>query len=573
MTSTEASLPLPTKFAGVLDTNYVPSNEELREINTIVREPEEEIRRIDAEISRMQSRRDELQQFVDQHRKLLSPFRRFPEDVWREVFIRSLPDTHLPTRNAAEAPLALTSICRSWRHIALSTPQLWNSIHLFLPSPPRDFDDGVFAPLLEARQEGIKLWLARSGSLPLTISLAMDSFPVNRPFLQYNYSGITKLIAGYCRRWLSLSLCYMHPQILEPFQTLSEGDLPLLEGFYELGTLKHPLFPPDQPLSPLLRTIGSATLLHDLRIGIEDEIVLFSIPIQWMRLRTLRVATTRQVDGVAVLQGLAEACPLLSDLSLILLERTSLGQQSSTGSVYPRQWNHLRRLNLEVSGHDGEAFESAILNMFESITTPSLSHLSLRLSIFYGQGDMETRLYPTDKDLPFRNLVTRSQCSLVTLDLDMPLGTGFQTTLDNLTSLTTVSLRSPTWDPRLYPNDPSFRSHFNAVLQTLTPSDDMTWYPNVERLALGFCIPQQALTLVDFIESRARVTPLKSFTVEFGLVSSRETGILVSALELTKSKDLGVKVDWQYEVLPIRRDPHDLRLYSFSGPGFSPFGP
>ncbi|KAK1216429.1 hypothetical protein PQX77_020949 [Marasmius sp. AFHP31] len=574
MTITWACSPLPTKFADVLDTNYVPSNEDLREMNAIIRGPQEEIRRIDVEISRLQSRRDELQQFVDRHRKLLSPFRRFPEDIWREVFVQILPDTHLPTRNTAEAPLSLTSICRSWRDIALSTPQLWNSIHLFLPSPPQDLDEDDFAPLLEARKEGLKLWLARSGSLPLTISLAMGSFPIERPSLWYSYSEITKLIAGYSRRWLSLSLYYLHPRIIEPFQTLTGGDLPLLEGFYELGTLRHPLtlIPPDQPLSPFLRTIGSANLVHDLRIGIQDEVVLFSIPIQWMRLRTLRVDTEREVDGVVMLRGLAEACPLLSDLSFTFLER-GLGQQFSSGTVYPRQWNHLHRLDLHVTGDGSEAFESAVLRMFESITTPSLSHLSLHLSIFYAPDDMETRLYPTEQDLPFRNLVARSQCPLVTLDLEMPLGTGFHTTLDNLTSLTTLSLRSPTWDPRSFPSDPSFRSHLNAVLQTLTPSDEMIWYPNVEQLTLRFCIPQHALVLVALIESRARVTPLRSFTVDFGSVSSKENGILVSALELVESKDLGVKIKWQYEVIPIRRDPRDPRLYSNSSLLFSPFYP
>ncbi|KAK1227657.1 hypothetical protein PQX77_009332, partial [Marasmius sp. AFHP31] len=77
---------LKSHFANVLHTNYVPSAKELGELEDLVLEPKERMKRVDEEIHRLQTEQDELQQFVDDHNALRSPFRRLPADIWGEIF-------------------------------------------------------------------------------------------------------------------------------------------------------------------------------------------------------------------------------------------------------------------------------------------------------------------------------------------------------------------------------------------------------------------------------------------------------------------------------------------------------
>ncbi|KAK1231434.1 hypothetical protein PQX77_005443, partial [Marasmius sp. AFHP31] len=118
-------------------------------------------------LAELQSRKAELETFINQHLALKSPMRRMPEDILRGVFEMCLPEDRLPARDLTEAPLLLTTVCRSWRAVAISTPTLWNAVQIRLPSVMRhDLSDDSFKGLVERRLEGTKLWLERSGSLP-----------------------------------------------------------------------------------------------------------------------------------------------------------------------------------------------------------------------------------------------------------------------------------------------------------------------------------------------------------------------------------------------------------------------
>ncbi|KAJ7487102.1 hypothetical protein FB451DRAFT_1127328 [Mycena latifolia] len=75
-----------------------------------------------------------------------------------EIFWFCLPSRPGPLTR--EAPLLLGNICKEWRNVALSTPQLWKYIHLDEP-----------------RSEGICLlletWLTRGRGCPLSSSSAV----------------------------------------------------------------------------------------------------------------------------------------------------------------------------------------------------------------------------------------------------------------------------------------------------------------------------------------------------------------------------------------------------------------
>ncbi|KAJ7683688.1 hypothetical protein B0H17DRAFT_941586, partial [Mycena rosella] len=112
----------------LLHTNLIPTPEECAWISGHgLVEPQRELVRLDKEIRRIQNRldklngqREELAGDIDAHLALLSPTRRLPADVLREIFVSSLPSTHNAIISSRESPLLLCHICSGWRNTALT---------------------------------------------------------------------------------------------------------------------------------------------------------------------------------------------------------------------------------------------------------------------------------------------------------------------------------------------------------------------------------------------------------------------------------------------------------------------
>ncbi|KAJ7310853.1 hypothetical protein DFH08DRAFT_1088021 [Mycena albidolilacea] len=82
------------------------------------------------------------------------PVARLPLELSSKIFIHSLP--LLPVPAAINAPLLLLNICSAWRNIALSTPALWDAIHI--------------SAWTEGSKELVPSWLECAGERPLSIS-------------------------------------------------------------------------------------------------------------------------------------------------------------------------------------------------------------------------------------------------------------------------------------------------------------------------------------------------------------------------------------------------------------------
>ncbi|KAE9397565.1 hypothetical protein BT96DRAFT_771414, partial [Gymnopus androsaceus JB14] len=109
-------------------------------------------------------RRENAKKYVEAHKVFVSPIRRLPAETLSEILVHCLPEDRHAVRDIAEAPLLLTNISREWRRTAVATPALWSSLHLFIPL-------SLSSQAVERRVTGSALWLERSGSLPLSISL------------------------------------------------------------------------------------------------------------------------------------------------------------------------------------------------------------------------------------------------------------------------------------------------------------------------------------------------------------------------------------------------------------------
>ncbi|KAJ7896415.1 hypothetical protein B0H14DRAFT_2679306 [Mycena olivaceomarginata] len=82
------------------------------------------------------------------------PVARLPLELSSKIFIHSLP--LLPVPAAINAPLLLLNICSAWRNIALSTPALWDAIHI--------------SAWTEGSKELVPSWLECAGDRPLSIA-------------------------------------------------------------------------------------------------------------------------------------------------------------------------------------------------------------------------------------------------------------------------------------------------------------------------------------------------------------------------------------------------------------------
>jgi hypothetical protein len=160
---------LPSPYANVLGTNYAPTEAELYDIRSLCSRKLDEIYVLDKDIDVIQKtldnlldRRQKLQGFVDTHQALISPIRRLFPELLQLIFKFCLPANNSPM-HSKEAPMLLGRICSGWRALAYSTPDIWSSVHVVVP--PRE------SPLSQLRHDALTDWLARSGSVLLSISI------------------------------------------------------------------------------------------------------------------------------------------------------------------------------------------------------------------------------------------------------------------------------------------------------------------------------------------------------------------------------------------------------------------
>ncbi|KAJ6562556.1 hypothetical protein B0H19DRAFT_1375604 [Mycena capillaripes] len=220
-------------FNNILYTNTVPSDAECDNIRNFLEAPQKELADVTEEIDRLQSlideaarKRERLQHFIDAHLALVSPVRRLPDDVVRDVFVATLPSGRNPTIISDEGPLLLCRICKSWRTVALTTPRLWASLHIVVPTSSK----------LKHLVDLVINWLKRSGTVPLEISMVYskichpdDSLGEPDWSNPYDISPLLSALAAASHRWKNMQLILPNLGFASPLARLSSGDVPLLE--------------------------------------------------------------------------------------------------------------------------------------------------------------------------------------------------------------------------------------------------------------------------------------------------------------------------------------------------------
>ncbi|KAJ7890354.1 hypothetical protein B0H13DRAFT_877524 [Mycena leptocephala] len=217
---------MESPFQSLLHTNTVPSDVDCDKIRKLVVGPRMQVVDLTHEIEETKRRleeltrkRDELTEYIDAHLALVSPVRRLPEDVVRAIFMACMPSARNAVMSPTDSPLLLSRICSAWRQLALSTPQLWASLHIVVLMPPK----------LEELTQNVTAWLSRSGIVPLSISLVLSQ--------PYTFAGLPddeiqrllSSLAALSRRWKKIRMVVPSFLSFEPLAHLSSEDFPLLQ--------------------------------------------------------------------------------------------------------------------------------------------------------------------------------------------------------------------------------------------------------------------------------------------------------------------------------------------------------
>ncbi|KAL0571039.1 hypothetical protein V5O48_010918 [Marasmius crinis-equi] len=409
--------------------------------------------------------------------------------------------------------------------------------------------------LLETRREGVKLWLERSGTLPVHISLGSQSqerwsFPLRSEdteaqALENSYSGFMRTLTGFSLKWRSLSLNWLPPSVIRPLSLLQADDLPRLDRIHETGTLAAPhgeTLDFNIP-SPLLSLFEQSLALRSLHVEIFRDSDLDRIASAWARLNVLNISVPACENGTVIVQKLHRLCPLLTECSLDL----HVGTSNPAHSPPATEWTHLRKLKVSLNVAHGVGHNSELYSVFKSMTTPILSHLHV---VVWGSTSIidqdEDNASTVGDDPPFHDLILRSKCELVSLCLFMDLRKGFHDTLRLLPSLTSLTIAFYAGSPN-YLVDPGTVFQLNTAVDALT--DKVRVCHGLKELRFVACHPASAPSFLDLVRARARMQPsaLEKFTVEFISYSSRDLEVLTSLLAEMKPEKLGVTVEWELE--------------------------
>ncbi|KAE9394308.1 hypothetical protein BT96DRAFT_923576 [Gymnopus androsaceus JB14] len=395
-------------FASLIGTNHIPSSAELNMLKALLVQPQLELCQLEAEIDRVQnlltgllSEKQKLTDYIEAHRALISPIRQIPTETLAEIFVWCLPTEPLyavrnlnaaelhKTSGAAAAPLVFTIISRDWRRVAVSTPRLWNSLHIYLP-PHLSRDD------FSRRIAGITSWLQRSGSLPISFSIHearvdyyATNFPVTcslgigsstghvHPQLDItvrgeNMQSMLRALMPFSSRFgdLSLSLSTLSFSF---FHQLSPSSFPTLESLhlYDLGTSRglsqssesHDKFATLLSSMPVLRKL-------DLKQFYARDQKYLSLPCNWGTMTRLAIG-----DGLIPSKALAilAEMPRLQSLSL----QITVNEEMSNSVVHLSELREMQLQVQQLGGRHQPISIPVLASLIDCIQSPSLRSLSL----------------------------------------------------------------------------------------------------------------------------------------------------------------------------------------------------
>ncbi|KAG6920310.1 hypothetical protein DXG01_005079 [Tephrocybe rancida] len=271
-----------------------------------------------------------------------APLSFLPPELWQYIFLCAATNEHPSTETA---PLLLCRVCSVWRDIAISTPQLWRSITVVVTS------FGKARPNINL----VSLWLERSQTLPLLLSLSQNSNSTENLDI---VGEVLSVFRAHSSRWQSLDLNLPGTDARWIGEAL-EVDTPILEEFRVRGYCASPgigLFQRFSHPTPRLKCISVPWFPVNLLLrGAE------TIDIPWSQLVSLFVGSLTNLSDVFTI--LRECTRLqVCEFGIYDLDDTPSAQYSAVCH------KNLRELQLHIPCHYFQEFlESTILPGLETL--------------------------------------------------------------------------------------------------------------------------------------------------------------------------------------------------------------
>ncbi|KAJ7597760.1 hypothetical protein C8J56DRAFT_920886 [Mycena floridula] len=229
--------------------NATPSDEQLHSVRITFPKAIAELSRLNALITDITRSRDELNSYIFGCNSILSPIRRLPPEMLQEIFMHCLPGSSTTSVTSREAPLLLGRVCKTWREISISTPTLWSDIKISLPKDSCQRE-------AEQTRDIVEQWIGRSGSTPLSISLA-SSAQISTSS-QHAIELILDLLVQSSARWRILDI-RLPSTSLVALESVCRNQVPLLE---RLRIMSADSDPPNLAPVPFLDLLHAPKLVH-----------------------------------------------------------------------------------------------------------------------------------------------------------------------------------------------------------------------------------------------------------------------------------------------------------------------
>ncbi|KAJ7879498.1 hypothetical protein B0H14DRAFT_2566679 [Mycena olivaceomarginata] len=551
---------MSSPFASRLGTNYSAQDKEIDEIKALLVEPCQKLKDLDDEIDAMRKALDKLAEerntlsaYVEAHKALLSPFRRLPRDIIEAIFMACLPTHRNCVMSAQEAPVILGRICSSWRTISYSFPRLWSSLHIVEPVY-ESLNASLYQAKVAQRLEVADIWLRRSGTCPLSISLQSNLDNGPRPVQTIAPLAAPdvwlNVLLPFASRWKYIRLV-APTMALAILSHLAENDVPMLRRL----ELAHG---PERSNNSSNHCLTQYSVLRgpDLSIIslVGNTANPLDLPLRWSQLTDLTLIPSSSGDNAQTCEVLLEILSRCSKLQVCKLLIHNSAERNMVNTIIEYPFLH----TLELLSHGAPLHTFG--RLLRRLSLPALQDFKLR-----GFDNHRGGMDDTDPFL-FTESLLSSLAGLTRLEsMSVDRAAFPESNLINfLRSLPPTVRRLDITEPPPFlmggAPDPD-----DDVFPALQVSPDQPFlFPALEELAIGHCRTVSDEALLRFVTSR--VPTLKLVDIQFD--RERQVDILPS---LEPFAEDGLKTSITY--IPTPPPSFSPRIGLPDGPPtFSPYG-
>ncbi|KAJ8088709.1 hypothetical protein PM082_013952 [Marasmius tenuissimus] len=420
------------------------------------------------------------------YKSAMNPIRRLPNEIVGYIFRLSVdadvdPTTLMSrldrnqlfpsTLDTKRLPWTLGQVCRRWRHLALSLPNLWTTIDI-------NWDGNLMGerarPFLERR---LSLLLQRSSDRPLSISWYQGSCPDRVPL---------SMLCSVSFRWKAATI-RTGTKGLRQLSVYSGlfSNLVRLHLHFEEGMLSEP-GERDAPFS----TFSTAPALRELSLSGNDDSISHRLNTQipWHQITRFSVKDFSPINIRTIL-------PLLANVEECILDSFDL----SGGSLYPTILPRLHLLDVYPPTVD------AAVSFFQSLTLPKLRSVEL------GTFDGNTGIADSFVELLERSSCQLEKASLYYLD-EADLVRVLQS--PRMHHVSTMDLCGSYLDDGSRPHYDGVSDEVLHILSLPLPNDDRHMIlPHLRSLTLSGSTQWTDAALVKMLASRRRIDHLSTGSV------------------------------------------------------------